>query len=259
MVHVRIPYRINLVIGILAVLAGCRDDASRTELEALRAEVAQLKQAQAQMQGVLATLQSKGAGAPAGTTTAVPAPEAPGREAAHRIPSGSSPRKGPQNAAVTVVEFADFQCPFCQQNAGLVHKLVQEFPNDVEVVFKNFPLGKHTQAVDAARAAWAANQQGRFWEMHDAIYSGDIQQLPPAVLRGYAERIGLDMARYDADVASDKARQAVAFDKMVGKSARVNGTPTYFVNGKRVQDASPQGVRAKVREELDAARAASDR
>lgn len=258
MVHVRLPYRINLVVGILVVLAGCGDDASRSELDALRAEVAALKQGQAQMQAVLATLQSKG-GAPAGTTTAVPSHEAPGPEAAHRIPTSFSPRTGPQNAAVTVVEFADFQCPFCQQNAGLVHKLVQEFPNDVQVVFKNFPLGKHAQAVDAARAAWAAHQQGRFWEMHDAIYSGDIQQLPPAVLRGYAERIGLDMARYDADVASDKARQSVAFDKMVGKSARVSGTPTYFVNGKRVQDASQQGVRAKVREELDAVRAASGR
>lgn len=255
MVHVRLPYRITLTLGtfgVLAILAGCGRDASQGEVEALRKEVADLKAANAQLQTTVATLQGKATGAPvaaAGTTT-----DTSKREAVYRIPVNFAPRKGPPVAAVTVVEFADFQCPFCKANAGLPNKLLEEFPNDVQFAFKHYPLGKHPQAVEAAKAAWAAHQQGKFWEMHDTIYSGDIQSLSPQVLRGYAERIGLDMAKYDADVASEKARQAVSFDKMLAKASKVGGTPTYFVNGKRVGDASAASVRAKVQQEIESFR-----
>jgi protein-disulfide isomerase len=264
--HVRLPYRITLTLGtfgLLAILAGCGRGANQGEVEALRKEVADLKQANAQLQTALASLQGKATGAPMappGVPGTVPAAGgAPGdgakREAIYRIPVNFAPRKGPPVAAVTVVEFADFQCPFCKSNAGLPGKLLEEFPNDVQFAFKNYPLGKHPQAFEAAKAGWAAHQQGKFWEMHDTIYSGDIQNLSPEVLRGYAQRIGLDMARYDADIASDKATQAISFDKMLAKASKVGGTPTYFVNGKRVSDASPASVRAKVQQEIEAFRA----
>ena len=264
MAHVRLPYRIALTLGtfgILAILAGCGRDSNQSEVEALRKEVADLKQANAQLQTTVATLQGKATGAPiavpqiagpAGTSA-----DSPKRDAVYRIPVNFSPRKGPPVAAVTVVEFADFQCPFCKANAGLSDKLLQEFPNDVQFAFKHYPIGKHPQAFEAAKAGWAAHQQGKFWEMHDTIYSGDIQNLSPEVLRGYAQRIGLDMAKYDADIASDKASQAVSFDKMLAKASKVGGTPTYFVNGKRVGDASAASVRAKVQEEINAFRASA--
>ena len=258
MVHVRFPYRITLILGTLTILAGCGGDASQRDLDALRQEVAELKQTQAHMQTALAALEARPSSPPTVPKTAAASPtvaDGPKREAGHRIPINFAPRKGPQVAAVTVVEFADFQCPFCKQNARLPDKLLEEFPSDVQFAFKHFPLGKHPQAFDAAKAGWAAHQQGKFWELHDTIYAGDIQNLSPEVLRGYAERIGLDMAKYDADLASDKATQAVAFDKMLAKAVKVGGTPTYFVNGKRVKDASQESVRAKVQEELDAFRA----
>jgi protein-disulfide isomerase len=240
---------------MLAVLASCGRDASQSEVEALRQEVADLKQANAQLQTTVATLQGKATGAPiVPPTGAAVSADAPKREAVYRLPINFAPRKGPPVAAVTVVEFADFQCPFCKANAGLSDKLIQEFPNDVQFAFKHYPLGKHPQAYEAAKAGWAAQQQGKFWEMHDTIYSGDVQNLSPDVLRGYAQRIGLDMAKYDADVASDKAAHAVSFDKMLAKGAKVAGTPTYFVNGKRVGDASQAAVRAKVQQEIEAFR-----
>lgn len=264
MAHVRLPYRITLTLGtfgILAILAGCGRDAPQGEVEALRKEVVDLKQANEQLRTTVATLQAKITGAPAAvpqvSSAAGTSPDTPKHAAVYRIPIDFAPRKGPPIAAVTVVEFADFQCPFCKANAGLSDKLLQEFPNEVQFAFKNFPIGKHPHAVEAAKAGWAAHQQGKFWEMHDTIYSGDIQNLSPPVLRGYAERIGLDMAKYDADIASEKARQVVSYDKMLGKASKVGGTPTYFVNGKRVGDASAASVRARVQEEIDAFRASA--
>lgn len=257
MVHVQLPYRTTLILGTLAILAGCGGDSSQRDLDALRQEVAALKRAQTHMRTALAALPAMPSSQPTGPTMAA-APTTPDgikREAVRRIPINFAPRKGPQVAGVTVVEFADFQCAFCKQNARLPEKLLEEFPNDVQFVFKHFPLGKHPQAFDAAKAGWAAHQQGKFWELHDTIYAGDIQNLSPEVLRGYAERIGLDMAKYDADVASDRAAQAVALDKKLAKAVTAGGTPTYFVNGKRVKGASQESVRAKVQEELDAFRA----
>lgn len=261
MIHVRLPYRITLTLGILAlatVVAGCGGDASQSDIDALRKEVADLKAAQAQMQTTLAALEARPSAAPpaADVPPAEPAGFMPKREAVRRIPLDYTPRKGPEVAAVTVVEFADFQCPFCKANAGLSDQLLKEFPNDVRFAFKHFPLGKHPQAQAAARAAWAAQQQDKFWEMHDLIYAGDIQQLSPDVLRGYAEKIGLDMDKYTVDVESSQSAAAVSFDKMLGKSFKVGGTPAYYVNGKRVRDVSSAGVRAKVQQELDSFRTA---
>ncbi len=251
-----VDHRIILTIGILATLAGCGRDESRSEIAKLRDDVAAMRSVQAEMQTTLAALQQRAASPPPGEVTigddGVP------REVVRRIPTNLNPSKGPKVATVTVIVFADFQCPYCQATAGLADELVREFPDHVRFVFKNYPLGKHPAAMDAAKAGWAAHQQGKFWQMHNMIYGGDIQNLSPEALRGYAEKIGLDMAKYDADVDSDRAAQAVAFDRMAAKSAKVRATPTYFVNGKRVADGTPAGVRAKVRAEIEAFRARSD-
>ena len=252
MFHGRLPYRILLTLGIaVALLAGCGGDASRSEVEALRKEIVELKQAQARMEGAISGLQDAVKRNPAPAAS----PDTDGREAVHRIPTNFSPRKGNEIAAVTVVEFADFQCPFCQSAAGLPDQLLREFPNDVQFVFKHYPLARHAQAFEAAKSAWAAHQQGKFWEMHDLIYRGEIQNLSSDVLRGYAEKIGLDMARYDADLASPKAAQTVSIDKALGKRMKVGGTPTYFVNGKRVTERGPGAVRSKVVAEMAAVKA----
>lgn len=247
MIHAGLPYRIILAIGILLPLAGCgRGDATQAEVEALRQEVAQMKQAQAAMQSTLAALQQASKAAPA----AVPSTQAADSAAPVQIPTVWAPRKGNPEGAVMVVEFGDFQCPFCQAAAGLPDRLVAEFPNDVQFAFKHYPLDRHQYALGAAKAAWAAQQQGKFWEMHNLIYGGNIDESGVEVLRGYAQKLGLDMARFDADMSSPKAEQAVLFDKQVGRTIKLGGTPAYFVNGRRVNDRSPAGVRALIVEEI---------
>jgi len=264
-VHVSHPYRIPLTIGILCVavlftLAGCGGDAAKqAEIDALRQEVATLKQAQAEAQTALAQSQQavaalqKAAAAPPKLATAAKTGDAAGdagRSPLHVIPIAFSPRKGNEITAVTVVEFADFQCPYCQQAAGLPDALLKEFPNDVKFVFKHYPLGRHSDAFKAATASWAAHQQGKFWEMHDLIYRGDISQLPADKLRGYAEQLGLDMARFDADANSLKAARAVTLDKQLGKRIKVGGTPAYFVNGKRFDGRTPAAMRTLIAQEI---------
>ena len=252
MVHARIPYRIPLVIGILCAVLGCGGDSKQAEIDALRQEVASLKQAQAESQQMIATLRKAGEPAPRVATVKADGAEGGdgGRVATHVIPIAFSPRKGKEITAVTVVEFADFQCPYCQAAAGVPDQLLKEFPDDVKFVFKHYPLGRHADAFTAAKAAWAAHQQGKFWEMHDLIYRGNIAQIPVETLRGYAEQLGLDMARFDADMKSPAAANAVAGDKQLGKRIRIGGTPAYYVNGKRLTDPSPGNLRARVVQEI---------
>jgi len=249
-VHVRLPYRITSLLGILAVLvlgSGCGgDDATRKELAALHAEVAELRQGQTELQQAVQRLQS----APAKGKALARTTGKSDREVVRIIPTGSSPRLGPEVAAATVVVFADFQCAFCQAAANLPKSLVAAYPNDVMVVFKNFPLGRHKGGQLAAKAAWAAHQQGKFWEMYDLIYAGDIRDLTPEVLRGHAEQLGLDLERYEADAESPKAAQAVAWDKAMGRRFRVGGTPTYYVNGRLVPERTPAAVHKMVAEEI---------
>lgn len=252
MVHARLPYRIPLIIGILCAVWGCGGDSKQAEIDALRQEVASLKQAQAESQQMITTLRKAARPAPEVPTVKSDGREGadPARVATHVIPIAFSPRKGKEITAVTVVEFADFQCPYCQAAAGLPEQLVKEFPDDVKFVFKHYPLGRHADAFTASKAAWAAQQQGKFWEMHDLIFRGNIAQIPVETLRGYAEQLGLDMARFDADMSSAKAGNAVSLDKMLGRRIKIGGTPAYFVNGKRLPTNSPAALRAMVAQEV---------
>jgi protein-disulfide isomerase len=248
-VHVRLPYRIPLTIGILVALSGCGGDgAKQSDVDALRQEVAALKQSQAELRQALGALR-KARPAPLAAAAAKTGGD-PERVAVYRIPINFSPRKGDEITAVTVVEFADFQCGFCQGAAGLPDQLLREFPDDVKFVFKHYPLGRHRHAFIAAKASWAAQQQGKFWEMHDLIYRGNITEIPVATLRGYAQQLGLDMERFDADMNSPKASRAVSLDKHLGKRLKIGGTPAYFVNGKRLIERSPAGLRAMVAQEI---------
>lgn len=258
MVHVRLPYRILLTIGILVLLAGCAGDGRQGEVDALRQEIADLKKTQADLQATIDGLQAK-LRKRWGFKQADDDDPDTKREAVRRIPIDFAPRKGSSVAAVTVIEFADFQCPYCQGAAKVSDQLLQEFPNEVQFFFKHYPIGKHKQALSAAKAAWAAQQQGKFWEMHDLIYGGDIQNLGPDVLRGYAQQLGLDMARFDQDSESAKAAHQVTMDKRLGKAIKIGGTPAFFVNGKKVSNPSPAALRAKVAEEVEAYRARAGR
>jgi protein-disulfide isomerase len=144
--------------------------------------------------------------------------------------------QGPADAPVTLVEYADYQCPYC----GAAHPIVQEVQarmgNRLRFVFRNFPIStSHPRAEQAAEAAEAAAAQGRFWPMHDVIFENQ-KRLGDCDLRDYADQVGLDLERFDEELAEHVHAARVHEDFMSGVRSGVNGTPTFFVNGARHDD-----------------------
>src|SRR6478672_137977 len=137
---------------------------------------------------------------------------------------------GPDDAPVTLVEYGDYECPYCGMAYPIVKKAQRELGGQLRFVFRNFPLAEaHPHARVAAEAAEAAAAQGKFWEMHDTLYEHQ-DHLDDASLRRYAEQIGLDMDRFDDDLREHRFRQRVRDDFMGGVRSGVNGTPTFFID-----------------------------
>lgn len=140
---------------------------------------------------------------------------------------------GPEDARVTVVEYGDFECPNCKQAAPAVKLLLARFAGRVRFAYRHFPLEEvHPRALCAAEAAAGAGAQGTFWPMHDLLFV-EQPRLDPDQLRSYAERIGLDMARFSADINEHLYLQRVRDDQQSGRASGVRSTPTFFVNGQR--------------------------
>lgn len=149
-----------------------------------------------------------------------------------KISLDGDPVRGPVNARVTVVEFSDFQCPFCAKATGEVTQLLQKFPKDVRVVFKQFPLDTHSQAALAAEASLAAQAQGKFWELHDKMYA-NYRTITEARIMLWGAEVGLDMTRFRADLSSHKYKARVDSEEKQGEAVGVEGTPTFFIDGKK--------------------------
>jgi protein-disulfide isomerase len=160
-----------------------------------------------------------------------------------KVPIGTSPVRGPADAWVTLVEFGDFQCPFCGQEEPVVEALLALYPTDLRLVWKNFPLTTiHQYAQGAAIAAACADEQGQFWPMHDLLYAHQ-SALTPADLTNYAGQIaGLDVPTWQTCLTATPPAQVVADDIALGGSVGVSGTPTFFVNGEMVLGAVPQAT-----------------
>jgi protein-disulfide isomerase len=150
--------------------------------------------------------------------------------------------RGPDHAGVTVVEFGDFECPNCKQAAPAVKLLLERFDERVRYAFRHFPLTEvHPHAMMAAQAAESAGGQGKFWQMHDVLFENQTH-LKAQHLHSYAERLGMDMARYTAEMDDEIYLQRVREHMDSGRRSGARGTPTFFVNG-RVLDVS-FGLRA---------------
>ncbi len=152
------------------------------------------------------------------------------------IPIDGAPFTGPKNARVTLVEFSDFQCPYCAQAVGKLNAVLKAYPNQVKLVFKQFPLDKHSQAALAAAAALAAHRQGKFWQLHDAMF-GDRTHLSRQRILAMAGAIGLDTKRFEQDWDSPAIKQVVAREEMEGEMAGVDSTPTVFIDGQKYNGA----------------------
>ena len=164
-----------------------------------------------------------------------------------------APAKGPDKAPVTIIVFTDFQCPFCIGLEPMLNQIFEKNKDKVKMVFKNFPLQMHPMAEPAHRAAWAAGQQGKFWEFHDRLFKSELngqQQLSPALIETTAKDIGLDMARFKTDMESPAAKERIVKDITDGERAQVTGTPTVLINGRRPEQRSLEFYQRMIDEEL---------
>ncbi len=169
--------------------------------------------------------------------------------------------RGNPKAPVTLEEFGDLECGPCHFVAPFLDELVVEYQPRLRLVFRHFPLESHKHAQEAARAAEAAGLQGKFWEMHDLLYREQSAWTKASNVTEsfdrYATRLGLDLARFQKDMAGEKVKGAIAADVSRGKSMGVNATPTFFVDhrGLSPDERSPNGLRAAIDAELKATKA----
>jgi len=162
----------------------------------------------------------------------------PADTAPKSIPLAGSFSIGPENAVVTLVEFSDFQCPYCARLSPVLDSVVKAFPRDVRLVFKHFPLSFHAQARGAAAAAIAAGNQGKFFEFRSRVMP-QFRSLNDSLYLAVAKGLKLDMARFRKEMALTPEVNAVLdADMALGRDVGVEGTPTVFVNGRLAQDRS---------------------
>lgn len=179
--------------------------------------------------------------------------------------SGAAVVQGPQDAPVTLLEFADYQCPHCAQFAALPGPAIRrDYVQEglVQWRFYDFPLSSQTNAVPAALAARCAGEQGRFWEMHDMIYARQTEWAGSGSPRGhfedYAEQIGVGVDAWGTCYVERQPLDAIMASRRFGEQKGVNGTPTIFVNGERVNDWSYQGLQSVIEAALESAGATAD-
>lgn len=174
------------------------------------------------------------------------APESP----VFQIATDDQPSKGNPQARVTVIEFTDYQCPSCAQQHPVVERIMKEFGDRVRLVVRDFPLSQHAEATKAAEAAEAAREQGKYWE-YVAVLFRNQSALGVDKLKQYATELGLDRARFDSSLDSGKFAEKVQRDVLDGRKLGVNGTPTFYVNGKRVSDRSYEALKATIESSLE--------
>ncbi len=152
--------------------------------------------------------------------------------------AASHPTLGPKDAPVTMIEFADFQCPFCKRSEDAVRAVHDKYGDRVRLVFMDFPLSFHPHAMPAANAARCAAAQDKFWQYHDALFA-DQSKLEPADLKATAKTLGLDTAKFDACFDKNQYSQAIQKDVDEGRKLNVTGTPTFFIDGREIVGAEP--------------------
>jgi len=163
--------------------------------------------------------------------------------------AGDDPARGPADAPVTIVEFSDFQCPYCARAEATLKKLDQAYAGRIRLVYRDFPLVEiHPRAARAAEAAACASDQGQFWPMHDAIFSHQ-DKLEDVDLQKSAAGLGLDAAKFDECLASGRHRPEWQKDAAAGESYGVASTPAFFINGRLLVGAQPYEAFARVIDE----------
>ena len=169
--------------------------------------------------------------------------------------------QGPADAAITLVEYGDYQCPGCAKAAPVLKQVSEKYKDQIAFVFRNYPLySMHPNALAAATAAEAAGLQGKFWEMYSKIYQGQTtwkdQSNPNDTFNTYAQQIGLNLEQFKTDFRSSPVGAAINADVKAGNDLGVSSTPTFFLNGELVQTPPTATAEADFRALIDAAIAA---
>lgn len=200
--------------------------------------------------GMLLTGKGIGSAALAANTPSAPQPVAaqPNQPDANTPPAGpvkpvdekTDHIRGNKNAKVTLIEYSDFQCPYCLRHEDSLNQALKEFPNDVRLIYRHFPLSFHPEAQKAAEASECAGQQGKFWEMHDEIFKANgLNKMSVTTWKEAAKALKLDSAKFDKCLDSSATAAAIAQSEQEGGAAGVGGTPGTFVNGQLVEGAVP--------------------
>jgi len=198
-----------IVIVVVSVL-------NQRELQRLTARVAQLE-----------------------TIASAPTPKSALVNKVYEVDLATAPAKGVDTAPVTIAEFAEFQCPFCESVTPTLQQIAERYKDRVRFVWKHLPLVRiHSHAMDASVAAEAARNQDRFWEYHDKLFANQ-KQLEPEDLQRYAQELGLDLARFDRDRQDPAVKTKVLEDMAEATQLGVTSTPTFFINGRLVSGAMP--------------------
>jgi protein-disulfide isomerase len=179
--------------------------------------------------------EGKGLGTP---TPPTPPPRIPIGSEIYKIEPGDAPQIGGKEPKITLITFSEFQCPYSGRAKGTLEELKKTYKDDLQITFRHYPLPFHNNAMPAAIAAVAAAEQGKFWEMHDKLFANQ-QALAAADLEKYAQEIGLDMAKYKAAIDDPKTKAKVEADLKMGNNFGVQGTPSFFLNGRAFSGAYP--------------------
>jgi protein-disulfide isomerase len=158
----------------------------------------------------------------------------------YKVDDGGNPAIGPKDAPITIIEFSDYQCPYCLKwNTEVYQRLLQAYPNKIRFVYRDFPLYSiHPEAGPAAEAADCAGEQGRYYDFHDKLFSGELELSAAAYIQ-YATELGLDLAKFNDCISSHRSKAEVTADYQYASNLGVRSTPTFFINGIALIGAQP--------------------
>jgi protein-disulfide isomerase len=168
------------------------------------------------------------------------------------VSAEGAPFKGSQEAPITIVEFSDFQCAYCKRVLPVLSQVMERYPGQVKLAFRDFPINNiHPHAEKASEAAHCASDQGKFWEYHDLLFEKQ-EAIPKANFTDYAQALGLDLSAFQSCLETRKYKDKVARNYADGAKAGVSGTPAFFINGRLLSGAQPlEAFKSMIDEELD--------
>lgn len=227
-----------LLLALVVVTSACAPPNNSEELAAISKQQEQIL---AKLNEMEKKIESAKAPAPPPAR-----PTGPDPDKQYDLPVGASPVTGAEDGTITIIEFSDYQCPFCARAEPIIHEALEAFPKQARFAYKHFPLESiHPQAMAAAKAAVAAQRQGKFWEMHEILFKNQ-RALQDDKLVEYAKALGLDVAKFEADMKSEEVQNQVRDDMRLARMAGVRGTPTIFVNGKLLRNRSIEGFKEMI-------------